>query len=284
MPILSSSSETGCSMRPEKAGAGATRPVGRATGSVRRGLSARAEVAGRSLSSCVLGIVLLLAGPPATHAQPTQTVDSGRFQIRSGGDVVASESFAIRREASSIQSVARSSPVPERAGERPTLEYRMQTSPAYEPAFFELRFRDGDLETAVGVRSGSRIKVTKRTPEGERWREFRLLPGLVILPEGLAHSYYFVLQTLEQRPGRELPVLHPFQGEQGSLTVTDRTRETLRIDGEERQAARLSLRLGGETHTVWVDDQGRILRVEIPSRKWSAQRLPDQGEGATPDF
>lgn len=272
MTISCSSSATGCSMAPEAGGGG---DRGAVSPSPRSILSPWSAIV-RPSAATVAGLLLLTAAPGVASAQQAETVDSGRFEIRTGGTAVATETFAIRRESSAIQSVARRSPVPELAGSMATVEFRMQTNPRFEPGFFELRLRDGELETVVGVRSGTRIKITERTPEGERWREFRLSPGLVVLPEGLAHTYYFVLETLDRTSAAELPVLHPLQGEGGSVTVDSRRPETIQVAGETLQAVRVSLRLAGEAHEVWIDDRGRILRVVIPDREWSAERLPDR--------
>ena len=55
---------------------------------------------------------------------------------------------------------------------------------------------------------------------------------------------------------------------------------TLRMTGVEPvtvgevtiQAQRLELRLDGAVHDVWLDGQNRVLRVQIPSQNYVAER------------
>lgn len=219
------------------------------------------------------------------HAQQeggTRVLDSGRFRILHGGEGVATEVFAIRQEPSTVKSVARLTTGRDTAllSERIT-EARLQTNPGHEPVLFELQIQRGGSESLVGVRSGSRFRLRTRSPEGERWKEFLVPSGLVILPRGFVHFHHFLFrQRSEGEPG--LTVLLPREGVERRVRFDGRSADTIEAAGSRHAATRWELRVGDERRLVWRDEGGRILRVEIPGEDWVARRMPGDGLGDAP--
>jgi len=211
-------------------------------------------------------LVLLLAGDgieSPLSAQGSRAVDSGRFRITREGREIGTEVFAIRREASSLLSVARlttgrdTSVLSDRI-----IEARLQTDEQDEPRFFELEVQMGGDLNLVGVRSGSRFRLRTRTSEGERWKEFLVPSGLVILPRGFVHFHHFIFR--QRTRGERLTALLPMEG----------TERPVRIGGERAT-------VGAERRLVWRSEDGRILRVEIPAENWVAVRTPGNGPSGT---
>lgn len=231
----------------------------------------------RARASLAAGALLgaaCLAAPSGLPAQQAREVDAGEFRIVTENAPRATENFAIRREGETYQSVARLTGDAEGAslGTGSIQEFRLQLDANLRPTFFELAARGGEARGVVGVRAGNRIQLRGRSPEGETWKELLLDPGLVVLPEGLAHPYYFVVQALQEGSDRPLPVVAPEAGERRSLTVEGRSRETVTVNDTGLPAIRHDLRIEGQLHRVWADEEGRILRVEIPGRSWTATR------------
>lgn len=229
------------------------------------------------------GTALVLAGfvaaatalvPPAeAPAQEKRVVDSGTFRILEDGTHVATEQFAIRREAETFQSAARLRPAGmDATASSRMVEFRLQLNADLQPTFFELTNRGPGGHGVVGVRSGNRLQLRSRSKEGERWQEFLLEPGIVVVPKGLAHPYYFVARVLDSGRETPIPVVAPDAGARRSLTVESRSTETLTVGGEQLGATLRVLRIDGRIHRVWTDDAGRVLRVEVPDRGWSAVR------------
>ncbi len=220
---------------------------------------------------------LILAGSGAgtpVHAQGGgREVDSGRFQITRDGQAVGSEVFAIRREASSLRSVARLTTGADTAlvSER-IVEARMQTNAEDEPELFELQVQRGGDLSLVGVRSGSRFRLRTRSAEGERWKEFLVPSGLVILPSGFVHFHHYLFDQRGENGG--LTALLPMEGVERPIRVEGREADSVRAEGGRRAATRWEITVDDQRRLVWRDEDGRILRVEIPAEDWVAVRTP----------
>lgn len=226
-------------------------------------------------------LAALLAAGAAARPLPAQgasgEVDRGTFRILRSGRQVATEVFAVRREGASLRSVARLTARSDTAllGNRIT-EARLQTNPRHEPVLFELQVRRGGDLSLVGLRSGSRFRLRIRSPDGERWKEFLLPSGLVMLPEGFVHFHRFIFRQRSER--EELTALLPAQGVERPVRIQDRRSDTVRAAGRHVPATRWEVMVGGQRRLVWRAEDGRILRVEIPAEGWAAVRTA--GEGA----
>lgn len=235
---------------------------------------------GALLAFAALALPALVLPAPA-DGQGAQQLDAGTFRITPGDAAAVAERFAIRQEGDTYQSAAR---ITSETGEDPAAgrslrEFRLQADAELRPTFFELTDRSGQELGIVGVRSGNRMQLRARTAEGERWQELMLAPGLVVLPEGLAHPYFFVLRMLDGDAEPPLPAVLPEAGERRSLSLVGRTPESVIVAGTEIRAERIELRVGEQLHRIWADEQGRILRVEIPDRNWRAVRTAPPGSG-----
>jgi hypothetical protein len=70
----------------------------------------------------------------------------------------------------------------------------------------------------------------------------------------------------------------PRASKQVSAQVTVGGSETVTVGGRSVAARRLTVEPAGEpARNVWVDSQGRVLRVEVPARRYVAERtsMPD---------
>lgn len=240
------------------------------SGSTRRGVR---------LSLLLPALVLLLAGDgieSPLRAQGSRTVDSGRFRITRDAREIGTEVFAIRREASSLLSVARLTTGRDTAvlSDR-IVEARLQTDEQDEPRFFELEVQRGGDLNLVGVRSGSRFRLRTRASEGERWKEFLVPAGLVILPRGFVHFHYFLFR--QRSRGERLTALLPMEGTERPVRIGAERADTIRADGRRLAATRWEVTVGSERRLVWRSEDGRILRVEIPAENWIAVRTPGKG-------
>jgi hypothetical protein len=104
-------------------------------------------------------------------------------------------------------------------------------------------------------------------------REYLAGEGAVLADDGVAHHYYFLAKRLDQGAGR-VPVIIPRQNRQVTATVAVAGNETLAVAGRSIEARKLSITSpGGPERIVWIDAQGRVLRMEIPSTSFLAQRV-----------
>lgn len=218
---------------------------------------------------------LLLAGVAATPgpaAGQNVVLDQGTFTLLVDGREVGTETFTIRRTGSGddarilSNAVVEVDPGADLAPMRPMLEAGGDRVPmAYQNQI------TGDGETQVTVTRGDRRFVAViRAPSGEREREFRATAGAMFLEGTVAHQYYFLEPGATE--GATFNVIVPRSGEQVQARVTSASTQNVSIGGEQTSARRIVMDVGGEERRVWLDDDGNVLRLEIPARNFRAER------------
>ncbi|MGQ0560477.1 MAG: hypothetical protein ACT443_01230 [Gemmatimonadota bacterium] len=208
------------------------------------------------------------------HAQTT-TLDEGSFRLTVRGEEVGTETFSIRQNGSGagavIIAVGRVVLGTERGAQELSSELQVGGR-TLRPAAYEVRVQGTDEERITGRVVGSRFSAQIVSPAGESMREYLAGEGAVLADEGVAHHYYFLARRLEGASAR-IPVIIPRQSRQVSADVTAAGRESLTIGGEAVAARRITVTpTGGQTRTVWVDAQNRVLKLEIPAAGFVATR------------
>jgi hypothetical protein len=212
-----------------------------------------------------------LAGAPAT-AQ-VGAADAGAFDVQVGGRTAGTEEFTIRQSGSGagaeivadgrIQLVVPSGTV--------DLTTRLQASGfQVEAVAYEVAVGGSSPRKVVGTIGNGRFSARIATPSGEQMREYVASSGAIVLDDGVAHHYYFLARRM--RNGR-VPIIIPRENIQVMATVRDAGEESVTIGGETVPLYHLEVQPdGGELRHVWLDDLGRVIRVEIPSRGYVAVR------------
>ena len=218
-----------------------------------------------------LGLIALV-GTRALSAQGI-VVDQGQFAVTVEGVSVGSEDFVIRRAGlGSGDAVFANATVSLMVG-RATQDMRMilrAIPPEGSADSYQI-----DV-TGVGVaeigleRADRRFLATVRSPAGEEDREFPARPDTRVVELDVAHHYYFLRDLL---PGRQVHVLEPRSRRQITLTASERTEGRITLGRNVVSARRITFSSnGGDDRTVWFDRQGRVLKVEVPSRAYEAER------------
>lgn len=229
---------------------------------------------------CRLFVVALAAALPlAADARPAsgqavQELDSGTFELRADGRVGARESFAIRREGSAVRAVGRV--VFEEGGSVPrTLEVRLQTNAAFRPTAYGSQGLGGAVSKVDGTWEGDRLRLHVVSVDGERWKEFLTRGAVAVLERGVAHHYYLLFRHLPSDPGgSRASVIVPSRHEQRTATIAGGGRESVEASGDRVEARRWEVRVEGEgTTTVWLADDGRVLRVAFPDGRVAVRQL-----------
>lgn len=216
----------------------------------------------------------LLVAAAAAQAQ-TVTLDEGTFRILVDGTEVGMETFSIRQNGTGNDAVviARGRVVLDavRGGQEVQASVQL-TGGGLRPAAYDMEVRGGDAQRINARVAGSRVSARISAAAGENMREYLVSEGAVLVDEGVAHHYYFVAR---RSPGNAftVPIMVPRSSRQVSAQVTIDGSEGVRIGSSTVQATRFTVSpAGGAAATVWADAQGRILRVEIPSRRYVAVR------------
>ena len=221
----------------------------------------------------LLTLALLLASSKPASAQGI-VVDEGTFELSIRGQPAGTEDFLIRRssagpDAQIIATAEVSINGPQGQLElRPALQVLGQTLAvsAYQTKV------SGAREEEVFVTAGDgRFLLRIRSTRGEQERELRAAPGMLVLDTGVAHQHFFLSLRLMSGNG-PLVAIVPREGRQVEVTLVESSQETIQIAGQAVESERLSLTVDQDSRDIWVDSEGRVLRVSDSASGYSAVR------------
>ena len=222
----------------------------------------------RPVPVIALTSLVAIAAPGASQ---TTVIDEGSYEITVRGSEIGTENFTIRRSGSgaNASTVAQGRVVLDTGEQiRTVLELR---GTALRPVAYQVEVSGDNRRSVRGRASANRFRATIVSGAGERMREFLTDDRAVILEDGIAHHHYFVATALAG--DGTIPVIIPRQSHQVTARVRDQGTETVQIGGREVSARHLSIRLPSlDDRSVWVDDQGRVLRMRIPDQELVAVR------------
>jgi hypothetical protein len=212
------------------------------------------------------GALLTLSAPLAAQ---NVLLDQGTFRVTVRGQEPGTETFTIEQIGAGADMHLLSSGRLELGGTLVTA--KVYTTPQKAFYHYDGRSVAGTDSTHVDItQAGRRLQAHIVSSAGDQEREMRARDGAILLEGNLAHLYYFAA-SLE--PGSTAPVVIPRGSEQATLALVSEVPETLTVGGQDIQARRLRLTLDGAERTIWLDSAGRVLRVEIPSLAYLAERV-----------
>lgn len=225
--------------------------------------------------SLLIYAVATMASASSLTAQ-TVTLDEGSFRLSVGGKEVGTEVFSIRQngsgEAAVIIAVGRIVLDGDKGPQQLNSELQVAGG-TLRPAAYEVRVQGAASEQIKGRVVGSRFSAQIVSPAGEMMREYLAGDGAVVIDEGVAHQYYFLARRVKGTNGR-VPVIIPRLNRQVMAQVTSGGPEKIAIAGRSFEAHKYIVSASGTaSREVWVDSEGRVLRLEIPERNFVAQRV-----------
>lgn len=219
---------------------------------------------------------LALLAPRAGAAQAPDELDAGNYELRAGGEVIGTETFAVRPRGQAIRAAGRISLNGGPESPFTSGELWLRTDNDFRPEVVRVQPGRGEASRIVGTRDADRFRLQRTLEAGDRWKEFLAPPELVVLEPMIAHHYFLLFRHLDE-PGAErgetrVPALFPSRGERVLLTVSRRGERTLSLNDREVPAVEFAVAWNGETVHAWLDDEGRVLRIADPDGAWSATR------------
>ena len=214
-------------------------------------------------------VATLLAAGSAT-AQ-TEVVDEGTFRLSVRGTPVGTETFSIRRTGAGDATafVAQGRLVLD-SGEQTRALLQLE-GPALRPSAYQIEVTGPEKQSIRGQATGNRFRARIVSTAGEVMREYIASDGAVVLDEGIAHQYFFLVPAAEGN--EQVPVIIPRQSRQITARVRNTGTETITVAGEQVTARRIEVEPAGmAARTIWVDDRGRVLRLTIPAENYLAER------------
>ena len=212
---------------------------------------------------------------PSLGAQ-TVTLDEGSYRLSVGGKEVGTEVFSIRQngtgEAAVIIAVGRIVLDGDHGPQQLNSELQVAGG-TLRPAAYEVRVQGADAGQIKGRVVGGRFSAQIVSPAGEMMREYLAGDGAVVVDEGVAHQYFFLARRAQGNATR-VPVIIPRLNKQVVAQVTSGGAEKIAIAGRSFEATKYTITPAGmPARHVWVDAEGRVLRLEIPERNFVAQRV-----------
>ena len=216
----------------------------------------------------IAGIALL--GLPLAASAQVAVVDEGSFTISREGTRIGREEFAIRRTPNPGGDVLVANATVVYTDRR--LSPALQTDAAGAPLRYQVEVTVGsDVQERLQGRVGrGRFSAQLRTPRGESAREYVVADGALILDDDVFHQYYFLA-----RAGRTglVPVVVPRRNVQVTMRVDNEGADAITIRGDRLAATRYAMtEPDGSTRRIWVDGEGRVLRVTLDARGITALR------------
>jgi hypothetical protein len=221
----------------------------------------------------VLFLLALTAFP--VQAQNV-SVDENTFRIYRNGEAIGKEDFSIRRIGRGVE---------QRLILRGTVDLTTPQGPVtLAPAMdvqgntltvsdYQIKVSGAETTDIFVSVSGNRFLARTLSASGEQLREFRAGAGSVLLDEGVVHHHYLLAPYLEGEQTVSVTVLTPRASTQQRMTLSFVGPEEIRIGGSLVPDARhFHLEGGDDSRDIWFDEQGRILRLEIPSQGYLAER------------
>ena len=186
-------------------------------------------------------------------------VDDGAFRISRPGDTApATESFRIQR-GDNGQLVATSQL---RAGNR-RISSRLIADTLGTPISYQLEVYDNGTKTSVvhaDAGSGRLSTAVSNQRGDESQRDYPMgREHSVILDDDLVHQMYFL--RLASRTGL-VRVISPHAARAATFVIAAHGLEPIDVGGQSVTATHFSLTNGADRRDVWLDAEGRVLRVE----------------------
>ncbi len=212
----------------------------------------------------------LLAVPAAAPSQVT-VVDEGSFTISRSGTKIGRETFTIRRTPGPGGDVYVANATVEFDAER--LSPALRADDSFAPLAYQLEVREGGevRERLRAIVGRGRISAQVKTAKGESTKEYIVADGALVLDDNVFHQYYFLARRASG--ASTVPVVIPQRNTQVVMRVSTQGNDAVSIGGRAISARLLVLtEPGGATRHIWVDDQGRVLKVALDARGITATR------------
>lgn len=228
-------------------------------------------------------IVLPLAAALALAQVPSGVIDEGVLVVRRDSQEVARETFHLRERRPGDPSggwlldAAARWPGPGSLVTvfNPVLELAADSSPA---ALAYDVFADGKSERITGQPGPGRFTMRYLLPGVERARELPGGPHLVIADDSVFSLFLLAAwrarSSADSSPSHITAIL-PRTASRAALTLTDLGIAATTVNRDPAMLRHILIAGGamGPVH-VWLDRDGRLMKVEMPERGLRAERLP----------
>lgn len=214
--------------------------------------------------------VMVAASPAAARAQ---LLDEASLLVRRGDVVLGREDFSVSRTSLSDGGVgfrlAVVASYPERRA-RITLRPLVELGADSLPRTVQMDVADGESRRILAEFGRRRITIRAISAEGESAREYPAAPRIMVGDDSLLALYALPPGT-EPGPVR---LVSPRHRTHTDFQLANRGLEESVVAGQTYLMLHLVLSAGRDERHLWYHEDGRLMKVEIPSRGVTAERAP----------
>lgn len=215
-------------------------------------------------------LALICVASTALPAQGVKTLDRGSFTITVSGQRVGREDFTISGTpgANGMEYLSKATVVYGDKRMNPSLWSDSSGIPSRYT--IEVKGTSGSSERWMGRIGRGRVSAQIDNARGPSEREYVVTDGAVLVDDDVFHQYFFVAQ----RAGKpSIPIVIPRRNAQMVLKSSESGSEKLTVGAASIEAKHLVFtEPSGATRDVWVDANGRVIKVAIPARNVVALR------------
>lgn len=200
----------------------------------------------------------------ALSAQAPRVQDQGSLTITINGQRAGREDFriAVTPRGQGMEYVATATVD---YGTR-RLEPALRADSGGVPMSYQVTIRttDDGAERWVGQIARGRVSAQIHSSRGPAAREYIVTEGAMIVDDDVFHQYAFVAR---HRDAGSITILVPRRNTQIRLAIATAGSETVQVGTQELAATHVVLtEPSGAKREIWVDAEGRLLKVTIPAR------------------
>ncbi len=216
---------------------------------------------------------MLAALVPSADAL-AQLLDRGSFRLTVHGNLAGTEEFTIRRTGAGEAQVTLARATIDMSDGRTVTTVMRALGPDLIVEDYSVFVTGPDTQAIRVVRSGDRLRTRVVAPWGEEVSELRARPSTVLLDQGVAHHYFLLTRYIGDT---SLPLtVHTVSplardGQEVETRIETATEE-VSSQGLPTNTVKILLSTDRGQHSAWFDGGGRLVRVEIPSLGFVAER------------
>ena len=222
----------------------------------------------RLLSIGSIGLLVALAAPPALPGQKDGE-QGGVLRITADGQTLGTERYRIRRAGANLEAVA------DIRLDVGGIQLRQNTSmtltPAGEPLSYERRMdKPKKMHVSVHYAGGKAVATYPLESGQENRQEFHFNTARVaVLDINVFHHFalFARLYDFRKRGVQTFPVFIPQSIQPGTATIESKGTDTVQVKGKSVLARRLEIITTDNRVLVWIDEDGGLLRLEMPAAK-----------------
>ena len=221
-----------------------------------------------------VGMLLLLGTFPLGQPAMAQgrILDQGVLRVVVGGTEIAREEFTVTvgsavAGGAGLRITATAFYPPRRT--KITISPLVELGPDSMPRLVQFEATNGDHERILAQIGPRRLTIRRISSRGESAHEYPGAPRTMIVDDSVFALYAVPPGTASGT----VRLVSPRRDVRENYDLTNRGVEETVVAGERMKLLHLVLTRGADVRHLWYDASGRLMKVEIPSRRLYAERV-----------